>query len=455
MADTKVVCIGHPELHNFFRENFTEWDWQVPVEDVETFHTYLNDGTIDSDTKAIFIWDALFDPTGADNQFENTIGFYAPYAMIAILNYNKELNGRINEAISNAVSRNGWDIADWDVTPYEFIDNEDPFVSISEAVENTIRSHPNEEVSNAFSGGSPVVEFEDEEESVAVDENYQGPRSFIGNEEKLGKVVAVTSSKGGSGKSTIAISLASYIARSSELSKKEGLEDKKLKVAIVDLDIRDGQLGFLTGFYKPTVLSIVLKDEVSVQTVSETTIESDGLKCDLYLAPKNPRASEDTPPQFYNELIQTLRAMYDYIILDTSVNYLDPLLEEVAYPSADQIIFVTDLGVNSIFGMTRWIQEVTGAGVGSKSNGQGVNKNKIGIVVNKSLTDVGMDVEKIRKASMSLPVLSVLPSLPKLVTAAANNQSLELLTHNAEVNKALRRLSGAVVGKGYALSVVS
>lgn len=453
MADIKVVCIGHPDLHGFFQENFTEWDWQVPVEDIETFHNYLNDGTIDTDTKAVFIWDALFDTTGADNQFENTVGFFAPYAMIAILNYNKELNGRIHEAIANAVSRNGWDDA-----PYEFIDNEDPYSSIASAVDKTIRNHPNEEVADAFSGGSPAINFEnddDDDDDNDVDENYQGPRSFIGNQEKLGKVVAVTSSKGGSGKSTIAISLASYIARSSELSKKEGLEDKQLKVAIVDLDIRDGQLGFLTGFYKPTVLSIVLKDDVSPQTVSESTIESDGLKCDLYLAPKNPRASEATPPQFYNELIQTLRAMYDYVILDTSVNYLDPLLEEVAYPSSDQIIFVTDLGVNSIFGMTRWIQEVTGGGVGSKSSGKKINKNKIGIVVNKSLTDVGMDVEKIRKASMGLPVLSVLPSLPKLVTAAANNQSLELLTRNAEVNKALRRLSGAVVGKGYALSVVS
>ena len=67
--------------------------------------------------------------------------------------------------------------------------------------------------------------------------------------------------------------------------------------------------------------------------------------------------------------------MYDYIILDTSVNYLDPLLEEVAYPMADKIILVTDMGISSVMGMARWIKETTDP---KEEGGSGIDKNKIG-----------------------------------------------------------------------------
>jgi Mrp family chromosome partitioning ATPase len=72
----------------------------------------------------------------------------------------------------------------------------------------------------------------------------------------LGQVIAVTSSKGGSGKSTVSITLATYLAHSSINSVKEGLLDsngqpvkKPLKVLLLDLDVRDGQVGFFTGFW--------------------------------------------------------------------------------------------------------------------------------------------------------------------------------------------------------------
>src|SRR5690606_3425110 len=120
----------------------------------------------------------------------------------------------------------------------------------------------------------------------------------------------------------------------------------------------------------------------------------------LLLAPKRPRNSDDTPPDFYIELLQHLRKKYDYVFLDTSVNYLDPLLEKVAYPVADQIVFVTDIVVNSVFSMTRWIQEVTKP---RAQGGMGINPNKIGIVVNKALADVNMSSEKIERSALGLP----------------------------------------------------
>lgn len=447
MSRIKVIFIGNEAVHKFLQEHISYWDWQIPLPEIGDFQHALNNNLIDADnTQAIFMLDNLFDPTGKSDLFELCAFHYASHVMFSIISYNESLRGRIAEAITEKFDRHAQE-----EPPYYFIDKKNPLQNIDKAVRDTANNHPNPDIRATFSDGKNVVMADEPEPEE--DEDYVGPRSFIESDEKLGKVISVTSSKGGSGKSTIAVSLGSYIARSSLISKRQGLEQKALKVAIVDFDVRDGQIGFLTGFQKPTILKLVLLDEMTKDNVQETAaIYSDSLKCDLYLAPKQPRSADDIAPQFFNELIQTLRAVYDYVILDTSVNYLDPLLEQVAYPSSDQIIFVTDLGVNSVFGMTRWIQEVTG--MGSQSAGRGVSKNKIGVVVNKALNDVGMDIERIRHSSMGLPLLSVLPSLPKLVTAAANKQSLDLLTTNDEVNKSLRRLAASVVGKDYALSVV-
>ena len=244
------------------------------------------------------------------------------------------------------------------------------------------------------------------------------------------------------------MSLASFLAHASTASVKKNVEDRALKVLILDLDIRDGQLGFLTGNTSPTMLNLRAKD-INMKTVKETVIESSRLRCDLMLAPKRPRNADDIPPEFFVELVGYLRKMYDYIIMDTSVNYLDPLLEKVAYPMADQIIFVCDVVVQSVFSMTRWIQEVTQP---QENGGMGISRKKIGIVVNKAKGDVNMPAEKIKTASLNIPILTSVPDAGKLFAHSANMQSMEVVLRNKDVYKAIRRLARSVVVRRYRLT---
>jgi hypothetical protein len=53
---------------------------------------------------------------------------------------------------------------------------------------------------------------------------------------------------------------------------------------------------------------------------------------------------------------------------------------------------------------------------------------------------------------MGLPIISVIPSNPKLAAHAANLQSMELLLKHQEIRASIRRLAKAVVGKKYQLS---
>lgn len=450
-APPRALYIGPPQVGKALEELRPEWDFQPTVPNIAALWEGLVEGSISNDIQIILVIDLFFDQTGQDKAFEKLVAQMGPYCFLGIINYKENLREHMREQISNEAYSIGADSAD---VHYYFIDPQKPNPSLDEALNKYVSESNNDEVISIITGRTTSEEKKIRDEQKALEAENNPEKEYAekySNEEPskyLGQVVAVTSSKGGSGKSTVAVSLASYLSHASHNSVREGLADRPLKVIILDLDVRDGQLGFLTGNTRPTVINLRLNG-ISKETIEETVIHSSRLKCDLLLAPKRPRHSDDTPPEFYVELIHLLRRMYDYIILDTSVNYLDPLLEKVAYPTADQIIFVTDIVVNSIFGMTRWIQEVTKP---KDQNGMGINANKIGIVVNKSLSNVAMPGERIAGAALGIPVITIIPSNPKIVAHAVNMQSMEVLLRHKDLYPAIRRLAKASVGNKYKLS---
>ncbi len=433
----KAIYIGPQQINDYLVRIRQDWEFYPPVENIQALWDGLSSGKIPSDIQVILILDSFFDPTGIDKSFESLVSTMSPHCFFAIINYNSNHKEQIREQISQEASRGGVDI-----TPiYYFIDPTRPNHYLDDALAQYIATSQNEEVKAILTGRTaPATPIRNPTSYTPEQTNTPNPY--------LGQVVAITSSKGGSGKSTVAITLGTYLAHSSINSVKEGLEERPLKVIIVDLDVRDGQIGFITGSSKPTIVNLLLKG-IEKETIEETVVHSSRLKCDLLLAPKKPRVSEDTPPEFYVELLQKLRYMYDYIILDTSVNYLDPLLEKVAYPTADQIIFVSDIVINSVFSMTRWIQEVINP---KEQGGMGIQKRKIGIVVNKTLADVNMSGERIAQAALGLPVITAIPSNPKLIAHAANMQSMEIVLQHPAIAHSIRKLAKAIAQPKYKLS---
>jgi MinD-like ATPase involved in chromosome partitioning or flagellar assembly len=440
----QAIYIGLEQVGEVLQKLRPAWTFLPSVPDISKLWEGLSNGTINNNIQVMLILDQFFDPEGTDKAFEKLVAAMGPYCMLGIVNYSPTFKEQMKERIEFEAYATGNDTN----LLYYFIDPAKPNPTIDAAINNYV-TNPNssEDVVSILTGRTSS---EDRQKMIEEQEAEIEARFAKDDEPSpyLGQVVAVTSSKGGSGKSTVAVTLATYLAHSSESSVKDGTAEKPLKVLILDLDVRDGQLGFLTGNANPTVIQLRLNG-ISPETIENTVIHSSRLKCDLLLAPKRPRSSDDTPPEFYVELINTLRKMYDYVILDTSVNYMDPLLEKVAYPAADQIIFVTDIVVNSVFSMTRWIQEVTRE---RDQNGMGISPRKIGIVVNKSLADVGMGGDKISKSALGIPIITVIPSNPKLIAHSANIQSMEYILKHEDIRTAIRRLARGIVGKKYPLS---
>lgn len=447
----KAIFVGPPNIGNVLASRQRGWNFVAIVESIQDLWQGLNNQAIDNDVQVILAMDNFFDPEGKEFDLEQLIATMAPYCFFGVVSYHPDFQGQIRDRVSAQSAT----IGNSDDALVYFVDPQRPTLSINRALEHYLTHSDNAENVAILSGEDyePPMETPEVEEMAPVQVTAGGGGIYGDLDDgpqgdHLGQVVAVTSSKGGSGKSTVATLLATYISHSSENSVREGLAERPLKVIILDLDVRDGQIGFLTGNTSPTVLRM-RSNGINYASLQETIIHSDRLKADLLLAPKRPRLADDTPAEFYLELIQFLKRHYDYVILDTSVNYLDPLLEKVAYPIADQIIFVTDIVVHSVYSMTRWIQEVTKP---RTQQGMGISKNKIGIVVNKAMDNIAMSGDKIARSAMGLPVITAIPNNAKLLAHAANIQSMETILKHPDIRISIRRLARAVVGKRYPLS---
>ena len=265
-------------------------------------------------------------------------------------------------------------------------------------------------------GGAPAA--------VAVSSEYPPSASLelLQRPKRPGQItITVTSSKGGSGKSTASILLAGTIARASADA------GRPLSVCLIDLDTRDGQVASLIGKFMPTALNIRVQPVWDEERIRRNLVHADGLNIDTLLAPIRPRTADTVGPDFYKTIVRSLQRMYDVVIMDTSVQYLEPLIGEVALGEADEILFVTTLASTAVQGMARALREITAP---LDESGLGIPREKIGIIVNQSVANVGMERDQVLAAGLGVPVVGVIPLATKDVLTATNlNRMYALLDH--------------------------
>lgn len=254
--------------------------------------------------------------------------------------------------------------------------------------------------------------------------------------------ITVTSSKGGSGKSTAALMLAASIARAS----KEG--GKPLSVCVVDMDTRDGQVASLIGKYMPTALNIRVQPVWDELTIRRHLVFEEALGVHALLAPIRPRTADTVGPEFYRTIIRSLQRMFDVVVMDTSVQYLDPLIAKVCLPEATEVLFITTLASTAVQGMARALREITAP---AEESGLGISRDKIGIIVNQSVAGVGMQREQILAAGLGVPVVGVIPLATKDVLTATNLHRMQTLLDHPLIGPAYNELARTCLpGRGLA-----
>ncbi len=414
MTDRKVIIVGPETIHEFIAGQFQYWDCQNSCETIEDMWDGLDGGSLSTSSDIVIFVDVVFadDPEA----FVEAIATLASNALVLILSYNPDWEDQIQTLVHNTDANGEYHKANKDNLPFYFIQTNTAVRSI----EDTVDFYDNRAVEAAkfrTEAAKPIH---------ADAQNNTDHHPFT----KQGAVVTVTSSKGGSGKSTVALLLGSQVALSSQKAFEQGLVAEPLKVCVIDLDTFDGQLGFVLSKYTPTALNIFMAEKIrDEELIWKNLVYSERMGIHALLAPVRGITAHYLDAAFYQQIITMMRSMFDLIILDTSVQHYDEIIDKVALPIADAILVVTTLDIKSVRGLARWMKT---AEAKRKDGGHELeNMEKIGIVVNGSIHGVNMGKDQLTDAAMDAQLLVSIPLVTMAVQSAGNAGRLEelILSH--------------------------
>lgn len=440
----KAIFIGPEKVGTALSGLRHDWEFLPPVASIDEVYQKWEDGTLTRDIEVIFILSRFFDSNHSVTQFEEFVAAFSPYCLMGIINYDPEKTQEMRDAVEEMSQR----LAQGEPNFY-FISPQAADVDLRKAVDQFLQVTEDnaEDAIRVLTGDGDMSNISRSDEEMEPAEPEDDPFDEEIEGKYLGRVVVTNASKGGTGKSTTNGAIAADLMKASREAVSAGLETRPLKAIIVDIDVRDGQVGFITGLTKPTVVELY-RAGLSEESLDNTILHDDGLDVDVLLAARRPRHSFAIKAEFYGRLIDMLKKRYDYIFFDTSVNYLEPLLAEICYPRANHIIFVTEPVVTSLFSMTRWILETTNP---RNKQGFGIPKSRISIVINKYMQDIALPASRIVKAAAEVEIVAVIPSMPRATNRATNEQALETLLEIPGYAKPIRQIVSKIVGDDYRL----
>ncbi len=149
------------------------------------------------------------------------------------------------------------------------------------------------------------------------------------------KVVLVFGTKGGIGKSTVAVNLAVKLAQ------------RQNRVVILDYSFQFGCVGTMLGLSNRSTISELVQEQVSPNadlTRQFLALHSSGVSA--LLAPNSPEDGAAITARQAEQIISVLRVYYDYIIIDSA-----PVLNDittVCLDCASVIVFITKCDIASL-----------------------------------------------------------------------------------------------------------
>ncbi len=151
-----------------------------------------------------------------------------------------------------------------------------------------------------------------------------------------GKVVAVYSPKGGVGCTSVAVSLAAALA------------SDDTPAVIVDAKLQFGDVALLLNQHgKHTILDLAPRAaELDREVLQRVLIEHEASGLRILAAPLRPEDAEQLSAAQFGKIVDFLRYMYDYVVLDTS-----SVLDEItlaALETSDLIVLLVSQDIMSI-----------------------------------------------------------------------------------------------------------
>ncbi len=247
-----------------------------------------------------------------------------------------------------------------------------------------------------------------------------------------GKVITVYSPKGGTGCTTLAVNLA--IA----------LHNEDTRVVLVDANLQFGDVAmFFNEQGKNTILEIAPRvDDLDPETVEEIMVKHEASGIHILAAPQRPEQAEKLTTTQFTAVVNYLRQMYSYVVVDTSSILTDIILSAVDL--SDAIVLVTTQDIPAIKNARLFLDLL---------QTMGVERDHIVFVMNKFDKRIGITPERVGD-NLKQKVVAVIPLDERIVITAVNRGVPFMLDNRTQpVAKGIYALAEAVRSQLAALDV--
>jgi pilus assembly protein CpaE len=213
-----------------------------------------------------------------------------------------------------------------------------------------------------------------------------------------GKVVTIYSPKGGTGCTTLATNLA------------VALHNEDTRVVLLDANLQYGDVAmFFNEQGKNTILDIAPRvDDLDIDVVEEIMIKHEASGVHILAAPQRPELAEKLSVEQFAKVLDFLRRMYSYVVVDTSSLLTDIVLAAIDH--SDAIILVTTQDIPAIKNARLFLDLL---------QTMGIDRSRVVFVMNKYDRRIAITPERVGE-NLREKVSAVIPLDERIVIPAVN-----------------------------------
>lgn len=213
-----------------------------------------------------------------------------------------------------------------------------------------------------------------------------------------GKIILVYSPKGGTGSTTVAINLGMT------------LQTEETPVALIDGNLEFGDLAvFLNLQGKLNVVDLASRaEELDPEIVEEVMIDHHNSGVKILACPSRPEYAESVNGEQFGKVLDYLRRMYSYIVIDAASSLTDVTL--AALDAADVILLVTTQDIPSIKNSRLFLDLV---------DVLKISRRRVVFIMNKYDKRIGITPDKVGE-SFKQEISTVIPSDERVVIPSVN-----------------------------------
>jgi pilus assembly protein CpaE len=221
---------------------------------------------------------------------------------------------------------------------------------------------------------------------------------LIGYGSTRGKIVTIYSPKGGAGCTTLAVNLALT------------LHNEDTRVALVDGNLQFGDVAvFMNEQGKNTIIDLAPRaEELDPEIVEEVMLKHAASGLHILAAPSRPEYAEKVSSAQFTRVLEYLRQMYAYVVVDTASLLTDVTLS--AIDVSDLVVLVTTQDIPSIKNCRLFLD---------LSQTLGIDRERILFVMNRFDKRINITPDRVTE-NLKQEVVSVIPLDEQTATKAVN-----------------------------------